>query len=748
MSSSHSKNAIAYVSTFPPRECGIATFTADLMRYTEELYGGALDLKVIAMNASSTGAPKYPDRVFLEIHENDRGEYVRAAERLNAMPEVKAVSVQHEFGIYGEQFGQNVLALLETLEKPAIVTLHTVLEHPPEGMRRVAEGIIRRAARLVAMTELSRRFLIEVYGARPEQVEVIPHGIHPELYAGPETAKKKFGLEGKRVLMTFGLLSRGKGIEYAIRAMPAIVEKFPDAIYLVLGATHPIILEREGEEYRDFLTGLARELGVEAYVRFENRYLSTAEVLEYLRAADLYLALSQDPDQTVSGTLAYGLGAGRAVLSTPFTGAKELVDGDVGAFIAFRDPDSVSREVIRLFADPGLLTNLGKNAYFKTRRMTWTNVALAYVRLLAGLAPDISVHEKRLPPWKLDHLKDMTDDFGVLQFASLHNPDPQWGYTLDDSARALAVFSWYDYLHEDPALLPYLDTALGFIERAAKPEGGFINYFTRERAADEHMNARDNQEDSNARAFWALAMIESHAPTPSLEARAEALLQREFTHHRNVASPRAAAFYIRAFAEHVKAAKRGEPAFRERIEHYADFLSDIFRRSSDGEWHWFEESMTYSNGLLVDGMLAAYEILKKEEYLAVARQALDFLIEKSFEGDVCVPIGQGDWLRKGKQKIRYDEQPEEVFALVLALAHMHRLTGEESYEAKLRLAFDWFLGNNLARQVVYMHSTGGCYDGIGKHGVNLNQGAESTISYLLARLAVEPELMTGNENSQ
>lgn len=727
---------VVYVTTYPPRECGLATFSADLINYQDELFFGKVETKVVAMNTAAGTQHKYPSKVILEISENKRDEYVKAALELNAKEEVKIVSIQHEFGIFGNNYGENLIVFLENLKKPVVVTFHTVLPEPPVEMKQVMEKIIHYANYLVVMTELSKKLLRDIYGAPDHKIKVIPHGIHPQLYSDTKLAKEKLNLEDKLVLTTFGFLSRGKGIEYAIQALPGIIEKYPSTVYLILGQTHPVVFQKEGEVYRDKLLEEAARLGVREHIVFHNKYLSNEDLFLFLQATDIYLALSQEPNQAVSGTLTYALGAGRPVISTAFMQAKELVTPEVGMLIGFNDYNAIASEVLKLFSDPGKLSTMGKTAYFHTRDMTWPNVALSYMSMFASLLPALSEKNKYMLPIKIDHLVKLTDDFGVFQFASLNNPDPSWGYTLDDNARALVVLSWYNTLEPSKQKEALIKVFFDFIKRSSKDTGGFVNYFNIGRTAHDELNKNENLEDSNARALWGLAVLGNSPVSSDLRIDARELFKNQFSLHKNISSPRAAAFYIKAFAEYALNEKNKDEIIS-KIRLYADFLVDLFQKASDEKWQWFEESLTYSNAILPEALLVAYEVTEDTIYFKTAKASLDFLLEQSFEGDVCVPVGQAGWFKKGNKKERYDQQPEEVSALVLALHRMILTEKDPQYSKKMMLAFDWFLGNNLSKQVVYTHATGGCYDGIREGGMNLNQGSESTISYLLARLAME-----------
>lgn len=729
------KPCVVYVTTFPPRGCGIATFSSDLISYTDELFLGKIDTKVVAMKREGDEKYKYSEKVIFEVFENEKEDYVKVALALNAMPEVKIVSIQHEFGIFGKNFGESLLVFLENLKKPVVVTFHTVLPNPEDHMRAVVKKILEKADRVVVMTELSKKILMVTYGVLAENVEVIPHGIHPQLFEDTLVAKKKLSFEGKLILTTFGFLSRGKGIEYAIRALPEIIKKYPNILYLVLGETHPVVKKNEGEVYRDELKKLAKDLKVDKYIVFNDDYLSKEELLMFLQATDIYLSLSQNPDQAVSGTLTYALGAGRAVISTAFTQAKEIVTPKVGKLIGFNDFTSLSEEIVKFFDHPETLSHMGKAAYFYTRKMTWSNVSLAYMRMFSRVSGDLSEKDKYIFPFNINHIKELTDDFGIFQFADLHKPDPKWGYTLDDNARALVLLCWSLDSQNTSKTLELAEIFLSFIERASRDDG-FFNYFTKERTAHIESNKNENLEDSNSRALWALAVATNSNLPEDLKLRAQNLFDQKFILHKTISSPRAAAFYIKAFSERSLDVKEKD-RYIQKIKVYADFLVSLFEKHSDEKWQWFEDILTYSNAILPEALLVAYDLTKDKRYFEIAKSSLDFLIKHSFKGDLCVPVGHAGWFKKGGEKQHYDQQPEEVSALVLALHRMNKTTGEEIYRTKMMLVFDWFLGNNLSHQIVYTHYTGGSYDGIQDGGVNLNQGAESTISYLLARLIIE-----------
>jgi glycosyltransferase involved in cell wall biosynthesis len=760
---------IVFMGTFPPRACGIATFTSDLVNYFDAQFVPIEETKIIAMNRGSGPDPAaqaqngtttdlltglqngYSEKVTWQIYENNSDDYVRVARELNDLPQVKIISIQHEFGIYGENDGERILLFLKEIQKPVAVTFHTVLPNPSENQKRITCEIVNRADRLIVMTQTSKSLLESVYGAATERIKVIPHGIHPRPYSQTDIFKPKFsscGFEGRRVISTFGLLGRGKGIEFGIEAMPEIVKRYPDALYAVIGATHPVVLQNEGPVYIDSLREKVRELGMEHHVVFIDRYVETSELLEFLQATDVYLSLSQNPDQAVSGTLTYALGMGRPVISTPFSQAKEIVTSELGILAEFNDSASIANAVIALFDDPARLDWMSRTAYFRTRSMTWSNVALSYMREFKKLSHELALKEKSIPPVKLDHMRRMTDDFGMFQFAILADPDPASGYTIDDNARAMVVACWFARLQKgiDSTLFDLAGVYLNFLSTAMREDGGFNNYFDVNRNADMQRNYAENLEDANARAIWSLAEL-AVACTPDAEAsylveRAKHMFKKQLEREIHIKSPRAMGFHIKAISLWLKIEPDDSDA-RNRIIELAEILADLYRRSQHEGWRWFEESLTYSNGLLSEAMFFAHRTTGNEEYKKIAMESLDFLIENSFDGEMCVPVGQGGWFKLGGKKPLYDQQPEEVSALVLALQTAYDIViasgddgaedAAQNYLHKKELAFDWFLGNNILEQVVYSEMSGGCYDGLGEGYINLNQGAESTTAYLLAR---------------
>ena len=731
----NTRSWIVYLSTYPPRECGIATFSRDLTRAFDEMYVPREESKVIALNANGVIGYNYSKRVLFGIDQYKKGDYKLAAEKMNKEKHVKLINIQHEFGILGHdgEWAMNVMEFLKVIQKPVVITFHTVLPHPNPQLR---EGVVSQSAfaqKIIVMTKLSKEILVRDYGVKENKIAIIPHGIHPVPYTNGVESKTTLRLSGRTVLSTFGLLSRGKGIEYSIEALPAVVKKYPNVLYLVIGATHPEVLKREGESYRNMLVEKVRELGLEKNVVFYNKYLELKELLQFLDATDIYLAMPLDPNQAVSGTLTYALGTGRPVISTDFAQAKEDVTEDVGIRVPFRDVPATTSALLRLLDDSELRATMARNAYFRTRRMEWRNVVIAYMKEYLSIVPELGRQEKNLPKIKLRHVIKMTDHFGMFQFANLTTPDPGSGYTLDDNARALIAMVMHYKAYRGAIALRLARTYLSFLEHTALPKKGFQNYVNHDKTFHHDRNTREDLSDANARAFYALALVASTHELPAdLRHKAEKLFREKIDLDKKITSARSSAFYVKAFSLWLSIEK--DEKIETILKGYCDYLVKLYEANSIQNWQWFEDTMTYSNALLPEALLVGYRHFDNPRYLTVAKSTLDFLISYSFQEDICVPIGQQGWFKKGGKKHSYDQQPEEVSQLVQTLKCMYTLTKDEMYRRYMYLAFNWFLGNNLLGQVVYDQSSGGCFDGMGESEINLNQGAESTVMYLMARL--------------
>ncbi|MBU1292055.1 glycosyltransferase [Patescibacteria group bacterium] len=730
------KSWIVCLATFPPRQCGIATFSADLTNAINQIFELSVKSKIVAMNLTEVSHFPYSDKVIFQISQPREEDYVNAANKLNQLKEVKIVSIQHEFGIFGGEYGSHLLLFMKKLQKPIVTTFHAVLPAPDEKMRNIVQTIMKYSKGIIVMTHSSKEILKNDYGLDPDQIQVIPHGIHHVPYRTSQHAKSALNVSGKLILSTFGFLSPGKGVEYVIEALPKVVEKFPNVRFLIAGVTHPVVLEQEGENYRNFLTKKVHQLGLNKYVSFYNTYFDVNKLLQFLEATDVYISTSLNPNQAVSGTLSYALGSGRSIISTAFAQAKQDITKEVGILIDFKNPQAFTDAIIKLISDNELCLQMGKNAYFRTRHMTWENIAHSYMKYFSQFAPELTMGQKKLPPIKLEHLVKLTDNFGIIQFAKLTEPDLSSGYTLDDNARALIAAALHYKKFRTKSALKLVSTYLNFLYQVAKPDGYFNNYINSNHIIDKQRNIQENSEDPSSRALYALALVSITKEIPKrFRKQAHSLFEKSFQKNITFSSPRAIAFYIKAL--HCLLSKWKEPKTLAVLRSCCEQLIILYEKSCSLDWEWFEHYLTYSNAILPEALILGYKITGEKRYLEVSEKTLDFLIKHTFKDNTYIPIGQSGWFPKEGIRQYFDQQPEDTTATVEALNVMFQVTNEKHYKELAHIAFNWFLGDNVLGQVVYDRTTGGCYDGIGKKFINLNQGAESTISYLFARLSFE-----------
>ena len=745
------KLSVVYVSTFPPRVCGIATFTEDLTHAMDEMLAPAVTSRIVAMNRSGVVSYRYPRKVIFQINQDNQEEHIETALRINQMDEVHLVNIQHEFGIFGGGYGSYLIPFVQALRKPVVITFHTVLPDPDKELFSTVRSLAESASAIVVMTALSKTIIHQQYTIPQKNIKVIPHGIHSQPYTSSQQAKTMLGYSDRVILSTFGLINRGKGLEYVIDALPQVVKKFPDFVYIIFGATHPDVLRDEGESYRNFLIEKVYNLSLYDHVRFYNRYFPLSELLHFLKATDVYVSPSLEPNQAVSGTLSYALGMGRPVISTAFAQAREVVTDEVGIVVDFKNSQAYADAILHLLEDEELRPQLGRNAYYRTRNMTWPNVALQYAKVFSECAPSLTgiIGQKSLPRVKLDHLIHLTDSFGIIQFAKLNRRDVSSGYSLDDIARALAVAALYyvelGSLAQNPSvvrqkkeLLRMLNIYLDFISFVAQPDGHFQNFVKADRTLNDVLNKQDNFEETNARAIYALALTSTIGSLPkTIRQKAFDLLQKRMKRGLSFDSPRAVARCIKALCVLVNKKAQIEGIDLDgTLRSQCDRLVELYQATNHADWQWFESYLTYSNGVMPEALLLGYRATMDEKYLTVGKTTLDFLIKESFVNGICMPIGQNGWYHQNGKNYHFDQQPEEVMSMVYALSAGYAVTGDEEYSRLMRQAFNWFLGENSLNQVVYDRTTGGCYDGVGRTIINLNQGAESTISYLMARLAL------------
>jgi len=547
------------------------------------------------------------------------------------------------------------------------------------------------------------------------------------------------------------MLSRGKGLEYVIDALPDVIKEFPNFVYLIVGATHPLVVEWEGESYRDSIQKKIFELGLYDHVKLYNKYYPLDELLHFLKATDIYISTSLDPNQAVSGTLSYALGMGRAVISTAFAQAKEYITDEVGIIVDIKDSKAYTEAILRLLKDENLRNQFGKNAYFRTRNMTWQNVALHYSLAFSKYSPELAeIGRKKSPPEiKIDHIARLTDNHGIIQFAKLSKPDISSGYTLDDNARALAAICLYirklgnSVNQRGKTVLKrkldkMINIYMNFIASTQDKDGRFINYINIDKTLNDDMNNQINPEDAEARTIYALALTSATTNiSKHIRDKASTILGDRINRGISFDSPRAIATHVKMLHEILVKKKAMNASSRKVLVKQCNRLIRLYENTATPSWQWFEKYLTYNNGVLPEALLLGYEITRNNKYLKIGKNTLEFLIKKSFVDGLLVPIGQEGWYSKGGKRYHYDQQPEEVKSIICCLKACYEVTGDRRYYDLMMQAFYWFLGDNSLNQVVYDRMSGGCYDGVGKTEINLNQGAESTISYLIARLAIE-----------
>jgi glycosyltransferase involved in cell wall biosynthesis len=729
------KPEILFITSYPPRECGIATYTQDLKNAIQDKFGHSLSLTICALETKE-GTNQYPQEVKYTLQTDELGQYVHLMHQVNADKNIKMVFLQHEFGLYGGEYGNYLLKFMANLKRPITTTFHTVLPNPNKQLKRVVRKLVDYSDQVIVMTQASAMILMRDYGIAERKITVIAHGTHLVAYTSEVPKKARIRLADRIVLSTFGLVNEGKSIETALDALPEIIQQFPQVIYLVIGKTHPEVLKREGEKYREFLQQKVVDLQLQNHVRFINRYLSLDELNEQLQRTDMYLFTSKDPNQAVSGTLAYAMACGCPILSTPIPHARELLDG-VGFTFDFENSAQLAEEALQLLRDPELLNQMHLNALHKINQTAWENSALAHIELTQNNLSKNSVPlQYEIPVLSLAHLNRMTTGKGIIQFAKLSTPDFNSGYTLDDNARALIAMCKHYAITGQITDLELITTYLDFVLYCQQSDGSFLNYVDYQ---GEFMpkNANENLEDANGRAIWALGELLTHEMIISskLIRKARMAIEKSLSSCANFQSPRAMAFAIKGLYLNYEYAPNER--IKQLIIQFADNLVSKYRGISEKGWNWFEDYLTYANSVLPEALLYASLCTGSNLYKNIAYQSFTFLLSVTFRNNHIKVISNQGWHLQGKAVHDYGEQPVDVAYTILALHLFYAVEKNKMYLDKLQTAFDWFLGKNHLHQIIYNPKTGGCYDGLEEHHVNLNQGAESTISYLMARLVIE-----------
>ena len=725
---------ILFITSYPPRECGIATYSQDLIKALTNKFNHSLSVKVCALETGDTKYT-YPAEVHYTLNTSIAADYTRLSAEINENENIKIVLIQHEFGFYRLQ-EQAFLMFIRDLKKPVIIVFHTVLPHPDELLRSKVSDIGERCESIIVMTNTSARILTSEYGIDPQKIDVIPHGTHLVPHLSEKFLKKKYGLTDRKVLSTFGLLSSGKSIETTLDALPAIIKQCPEVMFLVLGKTHPEVVKNEGEKYRESLEAKVDEYALHDHVKFINQYLALPELLEYLQLTDIYLFTTNDPNQAVSGTFAYAMSCACPIISTPIPHAKELLTRDTGIIIDFRSSQQLADGVIRLLNDEPLRRSISSNTLEKIVSTAWENSAVAHARLFESISSHRISLQYKLPAIKLNHMRKMTTHTGMIQFSRINQPDICSGYTLDDNARALVAMCMHYQLTLDEQSVYYIQKYLSFIRRCMQPAGNFLNYVDGENLFTDQ-NREVNLDDSNGRAIWALGYTVSLTGSLPREIVLEARLmfERSILRFDRVHSTRAMAFAIKGLYYFMQVQKSQE--MLDIVKSLANRMVQMYRHESKDEWMWFESYLTYANSILPEALLYAWLLIGDVVYMDIAITSCNFLISQTFNGRGIEVISNRHWLIRGQKPGHFGEQPIDVAYTIMTLSKFYDIFRKEVYFQKLETAFNWFLGNNRLHQIIYNPCTGGCYDGLEETHVNLNQGAESTVSYLMARLTVE-----------
>lgn len=742
----HKPKKIAVIGNYLPRQCGIATFTTDLC---DALAGQTKKMEENLIAVAMDDIPEgydYPDRVKFQIRTHLQPDYIRAADFLNINKFDLAI-LQHEYGIFGGNDGSHILHLIQNLRMPVIITLHTVLGEPTEEQRSIIQELAKYSEFFIVMAHSACTLLKDVYGIDDEKIAFIPHGIPDVSFKRSDSFRESLGLKNKKTLFSFGLLSPGKGLEVMINAMPQIIEKHPNAVYTILGKTHPHVKSESGDSYRQGLLQQVAKLGIEKYVHFKDHFVKLDTLTEYIKASDIYVTPYVSEDQIVSGTLAYALGMGTVVVSTPYLYAKEMLAEERGRLVPFGDSEAMAKEIIHLLDHKGLCLDIREKCYHHGRSMIWEKVGSDYIELgsrairQAAQGPPIHQYLERtdarivaeLPEVNLHHMKFMTDDTGILQHAKYSVPDRTHGYCVDDNARALIVASMDYSLRGDKDIIPMIQHYLSFLHYSFNPENGhFRNFMSYDRRWLEEVGS----EDSHGRSLWGLGVAVKYAPNDSIRNMAATLFLDGLPVVDDFTSPRAWAFTIIGLHAYMSIFD-GDAGAKRKLKKLAKRLFGLFKDNATDEWMWCEDKATYANAKIPHALILAGRLIPNNEMQEMGMASLRWLLKEQTapEGHLSI-IGNIDWHEKNGERSTFDQQPLEAMCLVQACAEAYRSTKDTHWLEEGQRCLGWFMGRNDTNKNVYVFNTGGCYDGIHENNVNDNQGAESTLSWLISLLTM------------
>ena len=730
---------LAYIGTYPPRQCGIGTFTENLAYAMLEDGTDAKDIIVVAINDHDLKYD-YPPEVKLSIDQNQQSEYLKAAEFINNSG-AEACILEHEFGIFGGLSGVYILSLLHHLKIPLISTLHTILETPSYNEKAILKEICRMSAQVVVMSHKAVQFLVEIYDVPKEKIVLIEHGV-PDIHFDKKETKKELDLNKRKLLLTFGFVGRNKGIETVIKALPEIIEKHPEVLYMVVGKTHPNVIRESGEEYRDYLKTLIKTLNVGEHVLLLNEFVEETELFKYLAACDIYITPYLSVAQITSGTLSYAMGSGCAVVSTPYWHAAELLADDKGCFFNFNDSDNLTEVINELLEKPEKLKQIQLRASKYGQNITWPKIGQKYNKLIRNVLTQPqarkvpSVKERDidpllLPPFSLTHINRLTDKTGILQHAKFGIPEFKEGYCLDDNARALLMACMYYKQKRDPKAMELMTTYLSYIQYMQNQDGSFHNFLSFNRNFLDEVGS----EDSLGRTIWGLGYLLANPPSDALYQTTRMIFSNAAPHFGKIQSIRGIAYTIIGISHYLKTHTSDE-VMKRSLRTLTDTLISHYDQNQTEEWKWFEVLLAYDNGILPLALLHATQNLKDKKVSEVGFATMNFLTEHTLKDDHLSIIGNKEWYVKDKERSIFAQQPLDAQAMVLMYHQAYRLTGNREYLKNLFTSFRWFLGKNDMRLSLYDSETKGCCDGFEKDGINRNQGAESTLAYYISHLTV------------
>jgi glycosyltransferase involved in cell wall biosynthesis len=736
---------IAYISTYPPRECGIATFNQNLVRAIHANYPERKKLLdgsfVVALNDSeSLQEYEYPEEVKYVIRQDHQKDYIRAANFINTS-NADVCIMEHEFGIYGGESGIYILPLIHRLEKPLISILHTILKEPSYVQRIIIREIAEQSSKIIVMSQRAVEFLTSIYDIPAEKIQIIEHGV-PDLEESENNPIKQLtAFKNHRVLLTFGLISRNKGLEIVVKALPEIVKKHPDVMYVILGNTHPGVIKNSGEEYRDHLKSLAAKLNVSDHLTFINKFVTEEELINYLTAAEIYVTPYHNEAQITSGTLSYAIGAGAAVVSTPYWHATELLADDRGRLFDFKDSEALAEIINDLLDQDEVLNELKENAYEYGLHLRWPQIGAEYIKAAqeACLAHDFSdkilknsiVDPEIMPKFSMAHILRLTDDTGIVQHAKYGIPNLKEGYCLDDNARALIMALMAYQRSKSREAIELLPVYLSYIHYMQTEDGNFRNFLSFNRQYLDEVGS----EDSFGRTIWALGYLIGCAASNSYREFAIELFQKSIRHFKDLRHLRGMANSIIGLSLYLQTFPTDEGLVNELIK-LTQPLIDAYENTQSDDWQWFEDKMTYDNAILPLALLHSCEITGNDKARQIALKTMAFLDNLTLSNGYLSPVGNDGWYYRGGRFPIFDQQAIETMAMVLMYFQAYQIFRKPEYIEKVFLCYKWFLGENTLRAPLYDHETKGCCDGLLPTGINRNQGAESTLAYMISHLTV------------